>query len=154
MENEFIVHLASTESYKKSLQLIREKKAGLDQHRINILNRVPNTGDWANFPNNSITIRDLAYISAFTEHEFALFRGKEDYVLHGEALRCNITDELFSLVKEKHLKLVAHSHPDHDIIIPSLDDRKFLKLIGQKNSVIISFITGQEVTYGSNLFDI
>jgi len=50
-------------------------------------------------------------------------------------------------------ELVAHTHPDWDRITPSQNDRSFLKGIGQKNSMIISSITGQMLTFGSSLFE-
>ena len=54
---------------------------------------------------------------------------------------------------KKKLRLIAHTHPDYDEIIPSKDDRLFLKQIGQDESIIISYITGKAQTFRANLFD-
>ena len=39
------------------------------------------------------------------------------------------------------------------MIVPSADDRQFLSAIGQKNSVIISCITGMTRVFSANIFD-
>lgn len=49
--------------------------------------------------------------------------------------------------------LSAVTHPDHGYIEPSADDRDFLKYIGQKKSIIISYFTGYEMEFTSNIFD-
>ena len=49
--------------------------------------------------------------------------------------------------------MVAHTHPDYNFIEPSTDDRDFLKYIGQQKSIIISYITGYEMEFTSNIFD-
>ena len=41
--------LSSSRSTKVSLEAIRSGKAGLDAHRQKMLDRVPETGDWAEF---------------------------------------------------------------------------------------------------------
>lgn len=57
------------------------------------------------------------------------------------------------MLKTKKLRLVAHTHPDYGFIEPSADDRDFLKYIEQRKSVIISYITGYEMEFTSNIFD-
>ena len=145
--------LSSTASMKKSLEAIRNGEAGLNERRKNILARVPNSRDWASFERDTITIKDIAYLSAATHHEFALLRGKtRDIVVHGIELHCDFDEELLDLLKTKKLRLIAHTHPDYNIIEPSDDDRKFLEYIEQHSSIIISYITGVESEFTANLF--
>ncbi len=48
----------------------------------------------------------------------------------------------------------AHSHPNEDNPIPSNDDRRTLKIIHQKNSIIVSATTGRVVEYSQNQFEL
>ena len=146
--------LSSSASTQKSLEAIRNGDAGLNERRKSILTRIPHSNDWAAFEYESIKIKDLAYLSAATHHEFALLRGKtKDIVFHGIERHCKFNEELLTLLKTKKLRLVAHTHPDYDFIEPSADDRDFLKYIGQQKSVIISCITGYEMEFTSNIFN-
>ena len=146
--------LSSSVSTQKSLEAIRNGDAGLNGRRKSILARIPYSNDWTAFKYGSIEIKDLAYLSAATHHEFALLRGKtKDIVFHGTERHCNFNEELLTLLKTKKLRLVAHTHPDYDFIEPSADDRDFLKYIGQRKSIIISYITGYEMEFTSNIFD-
>ena len=70
--------LSSSESIKTSLAAIRKGEAGLNSHRKSLLDRVPNTGDWSAFRKNSITNKDIAYLSAATRDEFALLRARSE----------------------------------------------------------------------------
>jgi len=70
------------------------------------------------------------------------------YQIDGE-----FNEELLSLLKTKKLRLIAHTHPDYGFIEPSADDRDFLKYIEQRKSIIVSYITGYEMEFTSNIFD-
>ena len=146
--------LSSTASTKTSLEAIRNGEAGLTEKRKNMLARVPTPNDWATFEKDTISIKDIAYLSAATHHEFALLRGKtKDIIVHGVELHCYFDDELLWLLQAKKLRLIAHTHPDYGKITPSADDREFLKHINQKTSIIVSSITGIDYEYESNLFE-
>ena len=154
MKNTEEVMLSSTASTKISLEAIRNGEAGLNEKRKKLLERVPNSNDWAALDRDSVTIKDIAYLSAATHHEFALLRGKgKDIVFHGVELHCNFTEELLELLKAHKLYLVAHTHPDYGTVEPSQDDREFLKTIGQNDSIVISYITGIERKFSASLFD-
>lgn len=119
-----------------------------------MLARVPCSNDWATFEKGTISIKDIAYLSAATHHEFALLRGKtKDIIVHGVELHCYFDDELLWLLQAKKLRLIAHTHPDYSKVTPSADDREFLKHINQKTSIIVSSITGIDYEYESNLFE-
>lgn len=144
----------SVSSMQKSLEAIYSGHAGLNSRRKSMLERVPNANDWAVFEVNKIQIKDIAYLSAATGHEFALLRGKtQDILFHGIKDHCYFSNELLELLKKQKLRLVAHSHPDCDKIIPSKDDRDFLRYIHQEQSVIISYVTGKEIIFNASMFD-
>lgn len=145
--------LSSTSSIKTSLEAIRSGEAGLNEKRKNMLARVPLSNDWATFEKDTISIKDIAYLSAATHHEFALLRGKtRDIIVHGVERHCYFNEELLDLLQTKKLRLIAHTHPDYGDIKPSAQDRAFLKHIDQKSSIIISYITGKELEFASNFF--
>ena len=146
--------LSSIASTKTSLEAIRNGEAGLTEKRKSMLARVPCSNDWSTFEKDTISIKDIAYLSAATHHEFALLRGKtKDIIVHGVERHCHFNEELLGLLQTKKLRLIAHTHSDYGKIIPSADDREFLKHIGQKTSVIISYITGAEFEFASNSFE-
>ena len=135
------------------MKAVFDGEAGLSEKRKQLLMRVPNPGDWAEFALNSITTKDIAYLSAATHHEFALLRGKkQDILFHGTNYHCDITNDMIELLKQGKLYLVAHTHPDHGKIKPSADDRKFLQRIGQKKSLIVSYITGEEHEFSDDRY--
>lgn len=126
----------------------------MNEKRKKLLNRVPESNDWAAVEKGSVLIKDLAYLSAATKHEFALLSGKKkDVLFHGVERHCNFDDELLELLRRGVYKLVAHTHPDYGKIVVSEDDRRFLKYINQRSSVIISYITGEEVRFSSSYFE-
>ena len=148
------VRLSSSKSVRTSLQAVYNGPAGLNLRRQQMLDRVPKSNDWAAFKLNSIKIRDIAYLSAATHHEFAILRGKsKDILFHGVRWHCNFSNELIELLKERKLRLIAHTHTDIDRIVASLDDREFLRAIGQKESIIISSITGDEKVFYADMFE-
>lgn len=119
-----------------------------------MLDRVPESGDWARFPYEHLNMKDLAYLTAKTGHEFAILRGKtEDILFHGESVRCTFGDILVDMLLNKHLVIYGHSHPGEVVPTPSPQDRSTLRQIGQHSSKLISGMTGQETTYSADLFD-
>ena len=149
------VRLSSSASTRISLEAIRNGEAGLNERRTKLLNRVPNQNDWAALEKDSVTAKDIAYLSAATKDEFALLQGKSnDIIFHGKGEHCNFGEDLLELLVKKKYRLVVHSHPDYGAIEPSDDDRAFLRLIDQKESLIISYITGVIISFTQNTFDI
>ena len=59
-----------------SLAFIREGRGCLDSRRQNMLDKVPNSRDWASFDLGRSEMNDLAYLTAKTNHEVAILRGK------------------------------------------------------------------------------
>lgn len=99
-------------------------------------------------------MKDLAYLTAKTGHEFAILRGKnEDVLFHGENSRCTFDDNLVEDLLNNRLSIYGHSHPGEDTPVPSPQDRETLKQIGQSSSKLISGRTGIEITFTTNVFD-
>lgn len=149
-----MIELFSTQSMRVSLASIRDGSGGLDVHRQSMLSRAPTSGSWGRFPAGHLDIKDLAYLTAKTNHEFAILRGKnEDILFHGEALRCEFDDTLANMLLDKRLSIVGHSHPGEDIPVPSPQDRGVLKQIDQHSSLLISGRTGIIITFTADMFD-
>lgn len=155
MYQENMFKLSSTKSLTISLENVKRGTSGLNEHRVGLLNRVPETNDWARFNKGSLTMKDLAFLTAKTGDEFAILRGKkEDILFHGSKYHCDFEGTLYEMLIKKKLEIYGHSHPIETIPIPSRDDRKTLQIIGQKKSRLVSAITGKEVEFGSNEFDV
>lgn len=150
-----MIELQSTQSMRVSLESIRRGEGGLDEHRAAMLSRVPDVGDWAKFSYEHLTMKDLAYLTAKTGHEFAILRGKrEDILFHGAAQRCTFDDVLVELLLSKRLIIYGHSHPGEVDPVPSREDREALRKIGQKSSRLISGRSGIETAFTDDPFGV
>ena len=148
------IRLSSAKSMEISLEQVRLGNAGLNRHREVLLARVPNSYDWATAPKGSISMKDIAYLTAQTGDELAILSGKkEDILFHGVRNHCIFTDDLCDLLIKGQYKLYGHSHPGERVPMASRDDRETLKLIGQKKSRLVSAVTGREIEYTDNAFD-
>lgn len=148
------MELQSAQSLRTSLESIRRGEGGLDAHRTIMLQRVPEPGDWARFPPEHLKMKDLAYLTAKTGHEFAILRGKsEDILFHGHAMRCTFDDVLADMLMSGRLRIFGHSHPGEEYPVPSPQDRETLRKIGQNESWVISGMTGQKRPFTVNPFD-
>lgn len=152
--NASLLTISSSASTKISLEAIRVGKAGLDAHRLIMLIRIPDTGDWASFKHESLELKDLAYLTAKTGDEFAILRSKkEDVLFHGGKTNCKFTGIIYDMLIEHKLVLIGHSHPGEDDPVPSSDDRAVLRLIDQRSSFIISGQTGRITEFTGNPFE-
>ena len=150
-----MLELSSAQSMRKSLESIASGSGGLDAHRESMLNRVPEINDWARFPLNHLEMKDLAYLTAKTGHEFAILRGKrEDILYHGDARRCTFDGVLVDMLLTGKLGIYRHSHPGEEIPVASPEDRETLRLIGQHESRLISGYSGREIVFTDDPFEI
>ena len=70
------------------------------------------------------------------------------YILwHGTPIECDVLSQYETELKTHKLELFAHSHPGEPIPEASLNDRKFLRYIGQKKSRVISGMTGVSIEF-------
>lgn len=140
----------STKSFRKSLESIRAGKAGLDKRRSNILERLPEQNTYARLEHGSISNRDLAYLSAATHDEFALFRSKaEDVLFRGDQSTCNITGAIAEEMLSGKFEWIAHTHTDLGPLVASREDKETLKRLNQKRSYIIG-VDGSEKPFTQN----
>lgn len=148
------MELQSAQSMRVSLESIRRGEGGLDAHRTIMLQRVPEPGDWARFPLEHLQMKDLAYLTAKTGHEFAILRGKsEDILFHGNATRCTFDDVLEHMLLSGKLRIFGHSHPGEEFPSASHEDRKALRQIGQNSSRLISARTGIETVFTQDRYE-
>lgn len=150
-----MIELQSAQSMRVSLESIRCGEGGLDEHRAAMLRRVPDVGDWANFPYEHLTMKDLAYLTAKTGHEFAILRGKHtDILFHGSGRNCTFDDDLAELLLSKQFRLYGHSHPGEMSPVASPEDREVLRMIGQKTSRLIAALSGVEIQFSEDPFEV
>ena len=143
-----LLKISSSKSLVTSLEKVKEGKAGLNKHRQSLLNRVPKSGGWANFPKGSITMKDIAFLSAKTGDEFAILAGKkEDILLHGSKYHCMFDGEISEMLINGQFELYGHSHPVELFPRPSDDDIETLQKLGQKKSRLLSAVTGKEMEF-------
>lgn len=149
------IKIASPKSFRKSLEYIGAGKAGLDSKRTSIANKIPNTGDYCYLPVNTISDRDMAYLSAYFGHELSLFRSKtHDVLLHGTVDKTRAP----TLALDKELcsgkyKWVSHTHVVKAKLSPSLEDRQTLRKLNQKLSRLISGVDGTCMDFTQNMFE-
>lgn len=144
---------SSTKSMKRSLDSIRQGKAGLDKRRQGLLSRLPSSGDYIKLDKDTISTRDLAYLSAATGNEFSLFRGKKhDVLIRGTPRSCDVVGDLADEIETKGYEWIAHSHVDGGPLVASLDDRNTLQKLHQKKSIIVG-PDGVEAEFGESIFD-
>ena len=92
--------------------------------------------------------QDLAYLTAATGDEFALFKKKNKYLLyHGDPRSCKLINGLKERIKAENYYFVAHTHPGEEVPRSSTEDKKFLKWLGQQSSIVIGARTGEEKLY-------
>lgn len=145
--------LASSQSYKRSLEYVRNGKAGLSKARKAMLERVPEENSWTSVKKGKITAKDIAFLSAHTKHEFAIWESKHDTILcHGSQYHCDLPDEIYDILLSGKYELIAHTHVDMGELMASADDRQLLRAINQKKSLIVS-IDGREKEFYQNMFD-
>lgn len=147
--------LSSSKSLIISLEKVKQGKAGLNKHRQSLLNRVPKPNDWSNFPKGSITMKDIAFLTAKTGDEFAILSGKrEDILFHGNRYQCLFGREISEMLISGQFELYGHSHPVEAFPRPSDDDIETLQKLGQKKSRLISAVTGKEMEFVNRKFSV
>lgn len=145
------MEIESTKSNIISLAAVHEHRAELNAKRRSILDKIPEIGNYKEFSKEHIEADDLAYLTAYTDCEFAWLKGKHhDILFHGEKYRCSFDKDLSDDLESHKYELYMHSHPDEDDPVPSIADRDVLIRIKQTNSKIISSTTRRIVEFTSN----
>ena len=95
----------------------------------------------------------MAYLSAATRNEFALFRSKrEDILIRGNSRACDIIGDLGEEILSRKYEWVAHSHVDGGNLTASAADRETLRKLGQRKSIIVG-IDGEEIEFYQSPFE-
>lgn len=144
--------IASKENqYKNYLRGLKNKQISLRSRQKKVFSAIPNVGDWAELRNKQISIEDLAALTAYTGHEFALFGDEQSkVVVHGGASSWNIPYKLWEKIQKEQLVWIAHSHPTFERLTSSAEDRKTLKLFTWQTKSIIIDLNGNQIEFTSS----
>lgn len=148
------VKVSSAKSqYDDYIRNLGENKVTLRKHQQEILDRIPNRYDWAEFRNKQVELEDLRALTAATGDEFALFSGKHSkLVVHG-AIKWDIPKEALEIIENNQYTWDGHSHPTTINLHESQEDVMALKrFTWQKESVIID-LAGNKKTFTNNMQD-
>lgn len=93
------------------LEMLKIGEIGLNDRRSRMLNRVPESGDWAAYQ-QEIDPADIVWLAAKTGDCFAIMKVRGcDILLHGQKTEIRYDGLLDDLQKEGKLKLVTKCHP-------------------------------------------
>lgn len=110
---------------------------GLSAKQERILELLPEYDSRVNLPKNSVTMRDLAALTAKTGDEFALFRRPDGcYVIRGNATSVNIHDDDARMLSRLGYRWTGHTHPGADeyCLAPSGGDYRILDCFENQES--------------------
>ena len=106
-----IMRTEDQETMKILLEMLKIGEIGLNDHRSRMLQRAPESGDWAAFQ-QEIDPADIVWLAAKTGDCFAILRGRGcDILLHGQKTEIIYDGLLDDMQKEGKLKLAARCHP-------------------------------------------
>lgn len=90
---------------------LQNDEIGLNDYRQKLLDRVPDSGDWAAFQHR-IEPEELVWLAAKTGDEFALLSTDcYQILLHGEPTGCKVKDVLLFLMAENRMQVIAKGIP-------------------------------------------
>lgn len=119
-----------------------------------ILDKLPKDLSRLSLHKSSVSVNDLAALTAYTGDEFALFtRGSQRLVIRGTKDRVNLKIKDVEQLKNDGYRWSAHTHPGSEDM--KLDasgypgDRMVLEIFGQKQSLIVNS-TGRRNVFGEN----
>ena len=113
----------------------------LNSRQKKILDKLPQYNSRETFDKRSVSMRDLAALTAYEGVEFAMFtKGGKRLIIRGERNSVDINDEEAKALSKQGYTWSGHTHPgrDHISLSPSAGDRCVLKAMEQKYSLIVS----------------
>lgn len=147
IENDRMIDIRSSSSDRRDLSYLYEGRAGLTAHEQSVLDRVSESGSYHEFEVGYVTENDMSRISAYTHHEFALWRSKNhDILFHGDSISCNPPADMESILMHSY-EWVAHTHVDRGPLVPSPEDRRTLVAINQHSSLLLGVDGTRRVFY-------
>ena len=141
--------IASAESqYKEYLQLLKSGDVTLRKGHRELLNLVPNVGEWTELRNKQVNIQDLAALTASTGDEFALFgNGTSKILIHG-GTTWNIPEDAWEIIMSEQYEWQAHSHPTfYGKTQASINDRNTLAMFTWQEKSSIIDLTGNVIEF-------
>lgn len=111
----------------------------LNNRQKKLLERLPRFDSVTIVRKKSVSMSDLAAITAETGDEFAMFtKGGERLIIRGNSNSVNVDINRAKELSEQGYKWSGHTHPGivADFATPSQGDKDILKLFKQKTSVI------------------
>ena len=128
----------------KQPQISQEEKLKkhhkLSEKQKELLSKISKPGDYLICRKKDVKIKDIAYYTAITGNEFAIFtRGNERLIIRGTHTRTRI-DQIWNKLKTEGWKFSAHTHPglSENSLRPSTDDGIVLQELGQEQSVTLN----------------
>lgn len=127
---------ASEESYS-------DRGIEIPENVRTLLEKLSHKGDYVTGKNTDYSMTDVSIMSKESKVEFAkVIIGDEAYLIRGDSKGAVIPAHILSAIEKKSGRLVFHSHPRNDDLIPSMRDREVLgrlkKLTGQQYSTIVT----------------
>ena len=117
--------------------------AGINTRQSNILDHLRNYDSEYLVKKKSVSMTDLAALTAETGDEFALFTCKgERLIIRGDSNSVNVTYEKALELRERGYRWSGHTHPGNDdfVLFPSAGDIEILRAFGQEQSVIFNSV--------------
>ena len=103
--------MTDLETKRVLIHALQNEEIGLNDYRQKLLNRVPDSGDWAAFQ-YKIEPEEIVWLAAKTGDEFVLLSaGNYQIILHGERTGCTIKDPLLYLLEESRMRVIAKGIP-------------------------------------------
>ncbi|MDR0936643.1 MAG: hypothetical protein LBM98_08190 [Oscillospiraceae bacterium] len=113
--------------------------SGLSRRQQRLLDSLPEYGSRVTVTKNSVSMKDLAALTAKAGVEFALFtRGSRRLIVRGDAYSVNINDADAKELAEQGYRWSGHTHPGYNrfILRGSEGDRNILSAFSQERSAV------------------
>ena len=133
-----IIKINNRNSYIGRPTAIYTLGVNLNMRQQKILDALPQYDSHLIIRKESISMSDLAALTAKTGVEFAMFtRGSERLIIRGSQRNVNVNLERAKQLAEEGYKFSGHTHPggDYNCLIASGSDYEILKAFNQKQSV-------------------
>ena len=124
----------------------------LSERQQGLLDSLPGYGSKAVFSKNTVSMPDLAAMTAKTGDEFAMFtRNNERLIIRGDSDQVPLYKSGASKLNEEGYRWSGHTHPGFDAgsLIVSDGDRKILDQFNQNQSVVYN-AAGKYVRFGKD----
>lgn len=139
--------LKSTDNqFKKYLEDVNNNSQSISKKHFRLYNLVPNRNDWIEFGKQQANIKDLAALTAYSGHEFALFsKNNKKILIHGGNGSLIVDNYLSNKLLSEKWNFDGHSHPTITGLKASIADMKTLNLFTWQDESYIIDLTGKVI---------